>query len=262
MTVAHSDFDIDTAVEAVGDNHFRAVLSDRWNARHGVVNGGYMLAVCLRAIARTLPFADPLTVSAHYLRPGSPGEAAAETEAVRLGRRIATGQARLCQGDVEIVRATASFADLDAEGETARFDEPPALPPPEECVPLEAPPPGATIAERVDYRYPTPPGWQSGHPRGQPHAAFWMRLADGRAPDPLSLALLTDAAAPAVLEIGARGSSTIELTAHLRARPEPGWLACRASTRHVINGYHEEDFEIWDSGGRLVAQARQLARLS
>lgn len=47
-----------------------------------------------------------------------------------------------------------------------------------------------------------------------------------------------------------------------RARPEPGWLACRAGTRHVINGYHEEDFEIWDSGGRLVAQARQLARLS
>ena len=43
-----------------------------------------------------------------------------------------------------------------------------------------------------------------------------MRLADGSAPEPISLALLTDAASSAVLEIGARGSSTIDLTAHLR----------------------------------------------
>jgi len=29
----------------------------------------------------------------------------------------------------------------------------------------------------------------------------------------------------------------------------------------VIEGYHEEDFEIWDSTGALVAQGRQLAIL-
>ena len=29
----------------------------------------------------------------------------------------------------------------------------------------------------------------------------------------------------------------------------------------VIGGYHEEDFEIWDSEGRLVAQSRQFALL-
>ena len=76
-----------------------------------------------------------------------------------------------------------------------------------------------------------------------------------------SLPLLVDAAAPAVLEIGELGSQTLELTVHLRARPAPGWMACRISTRHVIDGYHEEDFEIWDSAGHLVAQSRQLAAL-
>jgi acyl-CoA thioesterase len=44
--------------------------------------------------------------------------------------------------------------------------------------------------------------------------------------------------------------------------PALGWLACRASTRHLIDGYHDEDFEIWDSTGRLVAQSRQLAVLA
>jgi acyl-CoA thioesterase len=85
-----------------------------------------------------------------------------------------------------------------------------------------------------------------------------MRFADGREADLLSLPLLVDSTAPSVLELGA-GSVTIQLTVHLRARPAPGWLACRATTRFVSNGYHEEDFEVWDSAGTLVAQSRQLA---
>jgi acyl-CoA thioesterase len=68
-------------------------------------------------------------------------------------------------------------------------------------------------------------------------------------------------AVPAVFELGHYSSTTIELTVYVRARPAPGWLACRVSTRYVIEGYHEEDFEIWDSAGQLVAQSRQLALL-
>lgn len=75
---------------------------------------------------------------------------------------------------------------------------------------------------------------------------------------PASLPALVDAAAPVVLELGLAGSMTVQLTTHVRGRPAPGWLACRVATRYVIGGYHEEDFEIWDREGNLVAQARQL----
>ena len=51
---------------------------------------------------------------------------------------------------------------------------------------------------------------------------------------------------------------TLELTAHVRAGPAPGWLKVRHATRNLAGGMFEEDCEVWDSAGRLVAQSRQL----
>jgi len=105
------------------------------------------------------------------------------------------------------------------------------------------------------------PGWAGGPASQEPDLPFWLRFRDGSAADLFALAAMVDAAAPAVLELGVQGSATIELTVHLRATPAPGWLACRAFTRHAIGEYHDEDFEIWDSTGALVAQSRQFALL-
>lgn len=52
---------------------------------------------------------------------------------------------------------------------------------------------------------------------------------------------------------------TVELTAHIRGIPVPGWLRCAFTTRFVSGGYLEEDGEVWDLSGRLIAQSRQLA---
>jgi acyl-CoA thioesterase len=144
------------------------------------------------------------------------------------------------------------------------FNTPPALPPPDECLdPMSGTGlPGVTIADRVESRFAEIPGWLRGEPANEPRMEFWMRLADGREPDVMALALLVDAAPPVVLDFGEGGSTTLELTVHLRARPAPGWLACRVSTQHLRGGLHEEDFEIWDSAGTLVAQSRQLALLA
>ena len=232
-TMTDFTFDADTAIEPAGEHVHSAELTDRWTALGGTPNGGYMLGVCLRALQADMPHPDPLVTSAHFLRPGAVGPAEVRTEVVRSGRRVATGEARLLQDGREIVRLLATFGDLsESNGRTLLLSRPPEV-----------------------------PGWARGQPGGDPSLEFWMRFKDGRDADPLALAALVDAAAPAVLDIGAAGSATIELTVHVRARPAPGWLACRATTRHVIGGYHEEDFEIWDSAGSLVAQSRQFALL-
>ena len=257
-------FDTDTHVEPVAERTYAATLSDRWNALGGVPNGGYLLAVCLQALRRDLPFPDPMVASASYLRPAAIGPAEVHTEVVRAGRRVATGEARLVQGGKEIVRVVATFGDLGAaNGRTEVHGRPPELPAPDDAVGLpDGGLPGVSITERLDYRAAALPGWAQGRPTGDAETAFWMRFRGGREADTLALAALVDAAAPAVLELGVHGSATMELTVHVRGRPAPGWLACRASTRYLIGGYHEEDFEIWDSDGRLVAQSRQFALLA
>jgi acyl-CoA thioesterase len=221
-----------------------------------------MLATCTRALAQDMPFPDPIVVSGFFLRPGAAGPAAVRTSVIRSGRTTAFGESALSQGGKEVVRATAAFARLGGTGQDGPVfldGAPPALPPPAECVGVPVGSFGlASIAEQIEFRSAELPGWFTGHPSGRPASEFWMRFADGREADLLSLPLLVDSTAPSVLELGA-GSTTIQLTVHLRAHPAPGWLACRATTRFVSNGYHEEDFEVWDSAGTLVAQSRQLA---
>jgi acyl-CoA thioesterase len=266
-------FDEDSRVIAAGpEGAFTAALTGRWNGTAGAVNGGYMLAICTRALALGMPFPDPVVVSGFFLRPGTAGPAAVGTSVIRSGRSTAFGEAALTQDGKDVVRATAAFARLGGTGQDGTGQDgtgqdglvfldgtPPALPPPAECVGVPVGVFGlASIAERIEFRSAELPGWFLGRPSGRPASEFWMRFADGREADLLSLPLLVDSTAPSVLELGA-GSTTIQLTVHLRAHPAPGWLACRATTRFVSNGYHEEDFEVWDSAGTLVAQSRQLA---
>ncbi len=258
-------FDADTAVERRGGGVFGATVTGRWNRLLGGPLGGYLVAICLRALAEVMPLPDPLVFSAFFLRAGEVGPAEIQIELMRAGRRTASGEARLLQGGKERVRLVATFTDLrQRRGRTAVFNEPPEVTPPEQAInPLEGLPPGsATVAERIEFRTPEPPGWLRGKPTGRAAGELWIRLADGRDPDLLALALLVDAIPLAVLELGEPGSTTLELTVHLRGHPAPGWLSCRNMTRHVIDGLHEEDVEIWDSRGALVAQSRQLAMLT
>lgn len=274
-------FDADSRVAATGtEGVYAAELTRRWDGTAGAVNGGYMLATCIRALARAMPFPDPVVISGFFLRPGTAGPASIRTSVIRSGRTTAFGDSVLAQGGKDVVRATAAFARLGRDGPVFTDGAPPDLPPPEDCPGTAGGSPGAavgspgtagsspgtavgspgrpSIAERIEFRSPARPGWVTGRPSGRPASEFWMRFTDGRDADLFALPLLVDSTAPAVLELGA-GSTTIQLTIHLRARPVPGWLACRAATRFVSGGYHEEDFEIWDSAGALVAQSRQLA---
>lgn len=249
-------------------------LSDGWSIGPAV-NGGLLLAMVGRALEREIGTAghpDPLVVSAFYLSAAAAGPTVVETSTIRSGRTMATGDARILQVEdgeqVERVRATATYGDLGHLSPDATVDAvPPDMPPLEECFGRESAPPGVmdgfSFLRRLDIRLdPATAGWAVGQPSGRGVLQGWLRMADGREPDPLMLLLALDALPPVTFELGLRGwAPTLELTAHVRARPAPGWLRVRASTRTLTGGLLEEDAEVWDSEDRLVAQSRQLARV-
>jgi len=258
-------FEFDAAIALSGEGPvFGAVLDGRWDGQAST-NGGFLLALATRAIGAVLPFPDPVVVSGFFLRPGTPGPAEIRTEVIQTGRTTGFGQASLYRDGKQVLRATAAYTDLDAaaarDSRSYAGGQPPDQPPPAECQVLRrviVPP--ITLVDRIEYRVAELPSWVTRTPpSGNPVYEGWMRFVDGREPDLLSLPMFVDAVAPAGLELGLRRMTTVELTVHLRARPAPGWLAFRTLTRYLEGGYFEEDAEIWDSAGRLVAQSRQLA---
>jgi hypothetical protein len=145
----------------------------------------------------------------------------------------------------------------------------PVLPPADECVDL-GPWPG-TVAPDGTAGYagqvrmlldPAVTGWRFGEPAGLPEMRGYFSLREERVPDALMLALAVDGLPPVVFGLGATGwAPTVELTMHMRMVPAPGRLAVQARCRQVSGGWFDEEAEVWDSAGNLVAQSRQLARV-
>ena len=253
------ELDADTAVAPDGEHRWAATVTPRWNIGDKP-NGGYQMAIVARALLAEASHPDLLVVSGYFLSPPEPGPATVEVEPLRLGRSVSTLAARLVQDGRERLHVVATCGDLAAaSGPTVVSAVPPPLPPPERCV---AEDPRAERAvpfafdERLDTRFDP-----DGPKAGVAEVNAWARLADGRDPDALALLVVTDGLPPAVLNLGVAGwIPTLELTVHVRARPAPGWLRARTVTRALVDGYLEEDAEVWDAAGRLVAQSRQLAR--
>jgi acyl-CoA thioesterase len=263
--VSESLFEADTEVTRVGDA-WSASLHSRWNVGNNP-NGGYLLSVAARAMLADAARPDPLSVTAHYLSPPEPGIVQVLTEVVKQGRNFATVMAKMEQGARERVRVLGLFGDLSVQrGPTRVSAEPPDLPPPERCESLleltrRAGRPSPEVMNRFDLRLPADSPW--GRPRdgNDPfEIAGWIRFRDGSQPSPLSALTFVDAFPPTLLgALDAGWVPTLELTVHVRAHPAPGWLLGTFQTRVLVDGLMEEDGELWDSAGRLVALSRQLA---
>ena len=261
-----TEWDRQTAVTDLGDGVYGADLADGWRVGGGV-NGGYLLATIGRALSEVTEKRDPLSVSAYYVGASVPGPAEIRTRVIRDGGSVATMAADLWQGEEHRISVLASYGDLDRVADDVRTTAPPLqLPPREKCLSNEHAPEHvraiAPLMDRFEMLFdPACIGWAVGEPSGQGELRAWFRLADERDPDPVSLLMVCDALPPVTFDLGLFGwAPTIELTVHVRARPAPGWLQVRHSTRNLAGGMFEEDCEVWDEAGRLVAQSRQLAR--
>lgn len=262
-----SEFASSIAVQRQSDTAFSAELDGQWSVA-GAVNGGYLLSVvaqALRANSENAP--DPLVLSTYYLGPSEGGEADITTRLIREGRSSATYAVDLAQEGAAKITALATMGNLaKLPDDVATTATPPELPDPEQCLNVAEAPgdflKSAPLLRHYEMRIdPATAGFAAGKPSGRGLLQGWIRFADGTEPDALSLLAFLDAFPPVMFDLGRfNWAPTMELTAHLRAAPAPGWIRAKLYTRNIAGGMFEEDCELWDSAGRLVAQSRQLAR--
>jgi hypothetical protein len=258
-----------TSVVRTGEASFAATLDESFTVV-GKPNGGYLLAVVARAATAHLQeqgsnHVHCLAATASYIRAASCAEVVVDVVVRRAGTRVTHVGAQLRQDDKVVVDALLSCGHL-AEGAEVRHaaSDAPALPDPDRCgrVPSGGPPgEGISIMDRVELRLdPATTGFWRGELAPDAEVRGWLRLADGEAFDPISLLFASDALPPATLPIGSTGwVPTIQLSAYVRAVPQPGWLVARQRARTVAGGLVDEVCELWDKDGNAVVQATQLA---
>ena len=262
-------FDEATAVNRRADGSGYDVELDPGWAIGDKPNGGYLAVLLARAavIEAARAGADhphPLAVSTSFLRAPAAGPAAIEVTVLRAGRGASQLQATLRQNDRLCVTALLTLGTLSDE--PAWWDDLPVppLPPIEDCLLLPPVSPVGVpvhlmrnVHESLD---PATLGWATGQPAGRAELRGYAALADGTPWEPLSVLLALDCYPPATFDLGTAGwVPTLELTCYLRGIPAPGPLRIRQRAKLVQDSRVDEVCEAWDSRGRLVGQATQLA---
>ncbi len=238
-------------------------LDDTWAYGPGILHGGFLLEL-LAGHAVTEAHPHPLATTAHFLAAPRVGAAEVHRTRLRTGRSAAVTRVALVQEGRTCLDAVVTAGRLSDDPAVAYDDAPPpVLPPLEECVVsaslLEGERNG--IVENLEQRLdPATTGWLDGQPRERALVQGWLRSATGREVDPLFLLCLADGLPPVPFALGMRGwVPTVSMTVYVRALPAPGWVRAVQQARVIADGWLDEDCLLYDSTGRLVAQATQLA---
>lgn len=254
-----ASLDAATALEPTSTG-FRATLDPAFDNATGVPQGGYVLAVAVRAALEATGRPHFVTTSAHYMRPVQPGQCDVAVEVVRKGRRFDVVRVQIDQGGTSRMTAVATLGDLAADDGPSHD---PAMPDFPELLPIGRPPFDTPINEHYfleledDHH-----GFLEGRPREHPRAFARVTATDGSPLDQLSLPVLADWRPPAPFLVGHFGKvPTVELDLHTIAPPPWSALRTEVALETLRGGQAIESARFWDDDGRLVATCRQLMLL-
>lgn len=257
-----NQFDQDITLAKKEGIIFEGRVTDNWSI-HGVPNGGYLMSLLLRALLMHSERKATPIVTANYISRCIPGKLEIHVEELVRSNQFNRYQAKLVQEGKERIRMLGTFADKPDECFVRRYEaSPPDIASRETCVPVPEMP-RYTLFRNLDIRLdPRCAGWMQNQLTEKSEHAGWLSFKDGRPFDILSIPLAADAFPPAVFASqGPRAwVPTIEFSVNIRNKPKTRWLKCVFRTRFVDCGLMEEDGEVWDEGGELIAISRQIAQ--
>lgn len=205
------------------------------------------------------------SLTVHYLRPAAAAPATLVPTTIHSGRSVTFVRLDLCQDGRVVATATGSWARSRSGIDLDVWTMPDTLPV-EACPTLASLRPDETMAiyQQWDTRS------MDDDPFGTDAGAdmrWWIRPPEHRPLDAPLVVAIADALPPPIFAVAepARGVPTLDLTVHVRAPLakttwETGdWILARFRTRLSVDGFLEEDGELWTADGTLIANSRQLS---
>lgn len=243
----------------------QAQVHDGWDV-FGVPHGGYLAALAGRAAVAAADQPDIFTLTTHYVAKATVGPITFHVDPAGSSRRFRSVVARGVQGDRTVLVALASLGDRTVLDGPSWTSASPWRPGPDELGPPAGDPDLAftapAVAERLGLRLEHA---TSGFLRGEVGDRATLRaLTTTDVVDQFTALIACDATPPALWNAVPPSGwvPTVELTAHVRARPASGPMTVEVTSAHLQDGFLDEDALVHDAAGTLVVQSRQLARWS
>ena len=259
-------FDRDILLEQEDEVNFAGIVAPNWSV-NGNPNGGYLMAFLAAAMQKKSDKKWPIIVTANFLTKCETGKKSRVTvETISVGKMLNRYQANLIQDGIERTRAWATFMDEGNcdKGVDIYEKEVPDMPVREECVSFPALPKYTLFKNMELLLTPSCAGWlkKAGDLSPVSEQKGWIKFRDGRPGDALSLLLTADAFPPPIL--ASQGAvawvPTIEYSVSVRALPDTPWIKAVFRSHYLTCAIVEEDGELWDENGKLLAISRQIAQ--
>ena len=261
-------------IEQKSENTFTLIPNTNYfvgNTPHG----GYLMAVMHRALTNVLPHSTAISSSVQYLDRIDPEPITLEVETFKAGRGSSSGIVKLIQNNRVCTTFTGTCSDFN---HMKGFDG------------LEtALPKIFNDKDKSDYValnydeitkgftpsfihqlecsiHPDHVWWKreknTDSSQYDARCSAYLKMGGGK-PDQFCLSFYSDILPPVVCnKYGALGwVPTITLTTHIRQLPTTEDIYADSKATDINKGYFEQDCNLWDLYGNLVASSRQLTRI-
>ena len=236
-------------------------------------HGGYLLALMNKALTRVLPHPSSINANVYYLDRTEPTEAELHVEVIRTSKGSSMGQVKLIQNK----KITCLYSSLCSDFKYMKGYSGLQTPLPEimdsanekdfKVMSYDVLKPGSTpsFIQQLELSvHPDHAWWDRVISKNEAEArcSAYLELIGGPA-DEFVLSYLSDILPPVVQnKYGSLGwVPTLTLTTNIRQLPTTNKLFIDGVAKDISNGYFEQDCNIWDLNGNLVATSRQLAKI-
>jgi acyl-CoA thioesterase len=236
-------------------------------------HGGYLLALMNKAMTEVLPHPSAINSNIYYLDRTEPEPAELHIEILRTSRGSSMGQVKLIQNN----KITCLYSSLCSDFQYMKGHSGLETPMPEIINSVQQD--DFKVMNYENFKLGSTPSFiQQLNMSVHPDHAWWDREIStdaaearcsaylelqGGVADTFVLSYLADILPPVVQnKYGPLGwVPTLTLTCNIRQLPKTNLLFIDGIAKDISNGYFEQDCNIWDMSGNLVATSRQLAKI-